>query len=282
MQSKFERSLLESGELIRRGKSYLLGHFGKLIAALTAVVVCLATFTEIGFAELQSARFTAEFLLMLTASYIINFSMESAGEQAAEETETFVAAKEAYRAAKERIRGEDLRALGDFCLAYSEEELAFRKRAFLLSRGVPDGGNSPGDQKTLKKCRRMRAVPLSPAVLLSGERSAKKSELQNPGATKIFRLLLKLLPTTICMTITVSVMLTAKDGLGPAEIINGLMRLSTLPIIALRGYAEGYRYTAGSLTLWVETKTKLLRGFLEQRDGAPQESLFPKEEGASA
>lgn len=266
MQNKFEKSLLESGELIRRGRGYLLGNFGKLIAAVTAAVACLATFTEIGFAEIRSARFTAELLLMLTASYVIYFSMESAGERAGEESETYLQAKEAYRAAKEGIRGEDLTALGDFCLAYSAEELAFRKRAYLLAHGVAEGeGKTARQRRILRRSRRMRATPLTPADLLSGGQLTRKSELKNPSAGKVFRLLLKLLPTTVCMTVTVSVMLTAKDDLGAAEIIGGLMRLSTLPLIAFRGYAEGYRYTSGALALWEETKAKLLKSFLEQK-----------------
>ena len=267
--SKWDDALLESGRWLRRGKSYLIGNFGRIIAALTATVACLVTFTDIGFARVRSAEFTAQFLLMLTAAYIIYFSMESAGEQFGEEAEAYRTAAGAYAETRARVGGDRIAALGDFCLGYAAEELAFRRRAFLFSHGLTETarGNARAKERALyRKAGRMRPMRISPAILLASDHSRKTSELRDPARGKLARLLLKLIPTTVCMTITVSVMLTAKAGMTAADVIGGIMRLSTLPVIAFRGYAEGYRYTAETLPQWIQTKEKLLCAFLNRED----------------
>ena len=75
-----EHGLLLPDTLMRRGYSALIKNCGKLIAALTAVIVVLVTFTEIGFFHLGAKEMTANVLLLLVASYIIYFSLEDAGE----------------------------------------------------------------------------------------------------------------------------------------------------------------------------------------------------------
>ena len=47
MTSKFESALLESGSIMRRGKSLLLDNMGKTIALITAALAVLLTFTDI-------------------------------------------------------------------------------------------------------------------------------------------------------------------------------------------------------------------------------------------
>jgi hypothetical protein len=66
------------------------------------------------------------------------------------------------------------------------------------------------------------------------------------------------------MIVTVSVMLNLKDSLGPAEIFEGLMKLSTLPIIGARGYVSGFNYAKDVRASWLETKSRLLIGFLDK------------------
>ena len=75
-------------------------------------------------------------------------------------------------------------------------------------------------------------------------------------------LIFKLLPTSISTLITVSVMLSIKDGLTTRDLCDGIMKLSTLPIIGLRGYSNGYNYIKFSYLPWLETKTRLINGFL--------------------
>ena len=48
-------------------------------------------------------------------------------------------------------------------------------------------------------------------------------------------------------------MLTAKDGLGFIEIIEGIFKLSSLLIIGLRGYLEGMTFSRYTLLAWLET-----------------------------
>ncbi len=79
-------------------------------------------------------------------------------------------------------------------------------------------------------------------------------------------MMLKLLPSTLCMLLTVSMMVTAKSDLGIGEIIEGIVKLSTLPLIGLRGYSQGYEYARESLVSWINLKTSLLDAFLASRN----------------
>ena len=49
-----------------------------------------------------------------------------------------------------------------------------------------------------------------------------------------------------------------------AEIFEGLMKLSTLPIIGVRGYVCGFTYAKDVRASWLETKSRLLTGFLDR------------------
>ena len=71
-----------------------------------------------------------------------------------------------------------------------------------------------------------------------------------------------MLPALVSVCVTASVILTAKDGLGTAEIIEGILKLSTLPVAAMRGYAAGYEFIRERLVPWIETKTRLINAFL--------------------
>jgi hypothetical protein len=66
------------------------------------------------------------------------------------------------------------------------------------------------------------------------------------------------------MLFTVSIMLGVKDGMTAEFILESILKLSTLPIIGLRGYSQGYAYAKGELTLWLETKTRLIEGYLKK------------------
>ena len=74
-------------------------------------------------------------------------------------------------------------------------------------------------------------------------------------------LLLKILPSTICMILTVSVMLNVKEDMTASDVINGILKLSALPVIGFKGYSAGYGYTKNSLSLWIETKANILEKF---------------------
>ena len=110
----------------------------------------------------------------------------------------------------------------------------------------------------------MRAVALTPQTLLSVNRSGLESELCDPERKKLGHLVLQLIPSTLCMAFTVSIMLSTKDGTTLDSVIDGLFKLTALPIVGLRGYSEGYSYVKNSKTVWVETKARLLEAFLNE------------------
>ena len=64
------------------------------------------------------------------------------------------------------------------------------------------------------------------------------------------------------MVFTVSVMLTTKDGMTVSSVIEGLLKLSALPIIGFRGMLDGYKFAKEEKSAWLETKARLLESFL--------------------
>jgi hypothetical protein len=68
---------------------------------------------------------------------------------------------------------------------------------------------------------------------------------------------------TLSSVFTVSVILTAKDGLTLIGVIEGVFKLSSLLIIGLRGYLEGINHSRNKLPAWIETKSRLLNDFLK-------------------
>ena len=79
-------------------------------------------------------------------------------------------------------------------------------------------------------------------------------------------MIMALLPTTVCMGITVSVILTMKEGVSAAAIIESILKLGTLPIVAFKGYTAGYAHVERSVIPWLNTKTKLLEAFLSEQE----------------
>ena len=67
------------------------------------------------------------------------------------------------------------------------------------------------------------------------------------------------------MIFTVSVMISLKENLTVAGVIEILLKLSTLPVIGLRGYAQGYEYATESERGWLDIKSRLLDSFLAAR-----------------
>ncbi len=274
MKSSFEVSLLESGEIFKKGYLALAGNAGRAVALITLVISALVLFTEISFCEFGSKSFTSTVCVMLLASYLMYFSMEDAGEKLGEDSEEYKSSRQNYTELTTRISGDDIFALREFCKSYSEEERAYRRASYLMRHGLSEEDckrYKSGDmyskraKRVLKRAERIKAVSLSPAMLLSHERRHSKSELSNPEHTKLLHMLLKLVPTTLCMLLTVSVVLSAKESLNAAAVIDGLFKLSSLPVIGFRGYASGYSYTRHTLPSWLETKTRLLDAFLAKK-----------------
>ncbi len=272
-KEKFEANLLGSGELMKRTGTFIVGNIGKSIAIITLVVSVLLVFTDIAFLGFGAKNFTSTLAVMLIGSYLMYFSLEEAGERLGEDSEEYKGASEKYKSSLSKISADDVSALREFCREYTLEELKYRRTNLLyfhnlsyseyekyLKNGA--SGFTKDILKIFKKADKLKAIDITPKDLLSHERGTGKSELANPEAHKTARLALGLIPSTVCMTLTVSVMLTAKENLGAAEIIDGILKLSALPIIGLRGYATGYNYIKCNKTEWTETKSRLLDMFI--------------------
>lgn len=271
MKNRFEDTLLDTGTAIRRGYSFLLENSGKTVAIITGIVVSLVTFTEVGFCDFRTASYVTNVLITLIAAYIIYFSLEDAGEKLGREGDEYKAAEERYKEARGKLSSIGISEIREFLERYSEEELDYRRRSYLLSFGFSKKdyeayiGGALFDKKAtrvLKRAKKMRPVEISPRHLLTKERFEGASELTSPERYKILRLIIKMIPSTVCMLFTVSLMLGAKDGMTPEFIIESILKLSALPIIGLRGYAEGYRYAKCDLPIWLDTKTRLITAFI--------------------
>ena len=116
--------------------------------------------------------------------------------------------------------------------------------------------------RIFKKAEKMRAVGLTPSILLSRSHGNTKSELTDPAYKKIIWALFSLIPSTICMIFTISVILSAKDGQNLYTVLDGLLKLSALPIIGFKGALDGYRFSKDDKSAWLETKARLLEAFL--------------------
>ena len=271
----FEDGILDSGQIIRRAGHVILGNAGKIIAALVALIMLAVTFTDITFTGIFTESFASSLLLLITSSYVIYFSLEDSGEKYGMETEEYRAASERYDKLRGKISGEKIEPLRTFCSEYSKKELSFRKKNALISHGLADSDleaylegriTDRKNSAVLRKISRIKPVSISPKTLLQRERFSSKSELENPEKRKLAILLLKLIPSTVCMAVTVSVMLTAKEGLTGADVLNGLLKLSALPMIGFKGYCAGYSYSKNTLSLWLETKSNILEAFISQSE----------------
>lgn len=272
--NKFDTAILDSGDFMRRTGLTILNNAGRAIALITFAVAALVTFTDLSFGGFGAKNFTALVLIMLVASYLIYFSMEDTGEKTGEESEEFKASLKRYTEAKEKISADKMTSLRDFCKEYSRAELEYRRESLLMSYGegredferfLKDGCSfSKKKTKIFKKAARLRAVELTPKVLLTREHSGAKSELSNPEAFKLLRLAVKLIPTTLCMLLTISIIPSIKENMSAADVIEGILKLSSLPIIAFRGYSAGYFFARRKRAVWLETKARLLEAFIKE------------------
>ena len=274
-------SILDRGNTaIKRGTAYLLENLGKAVALITALVACLVIFTEISFQGFSAKSLTTTLIAMLISSYVIFFSLCDAGERSGKESEEYVEACKKLKEARDKISGESIGSFRTFIEDYTKAELRHRRRIYLLGYGLNEqgyeafintGDGSRSERKVYKRASKMRPARLTPTMLLSTERVGAE-ELECPERFKALRQLLKLLPTTVCTLLTVSMALSLRDGLTAENIIEGILRLSTLPVVAFRGYACGWSYAKGPLTAWQRAKTDILLAYLS-REGAKSESI---------
>ena len=271
MTEELDLGLASTGTMIKKGYSYVVANTGKTIAIITLCVSALVSFTEISFSGVNSATFTSTLLMMLIASYVMYFSLEDAGEKLGRDTDTYKAVSDRHASLQSEVKKCDVARLREFCLNYRNAELEYRRDNMLFSLGYTkeeykaylDGAEFP--KKTVNALRRVekiKSAELTAPTLLTSE-GRQRSELSNPEASRLFNMVLKLVPSTVCMLFTVSVMISVRDNMTAAGIIEAILKLATLPIIGLKGYSGGYKYTTVSECAWLETKCRLIETFLK-------------------
>lgn len=269
----FDGMLVPTSSLVKRGYTYALANIGKTVALITSIAVLLVMFGEIGFIDLDSRNFGATVAVMLVASYIIYFSLHDAGEGAGRETEVYKDAEKKYLALREKIANEDIRCVREFLEDYTTQELEFRKRSYITSRGgsiyeyeryLRERVCEKRDGRIFKRADRMKAFSITPRDLLARQRSERRGELNNPSSGKFLRMMLRMIPTTVGTVFTVSLMISFKDGMTWQTVAESLIRLSALPIVALRAYAHGYSFASDELSSWIETKSRIIEAYLKR------------------
>lgn len=273
MKNSLEFSLLEGGDLFKKGCSFITNNVGKVVAAITFVIAALVLFTDISFCDFSAKEFGTLLVLMLIASYISYFSLEEAGEKLGEESPEYKSAKEEYLKTVSLVEAGHIDRLRKFCQEYVMDELEYRRECMLISKGYTKdeynsykagGSSDKRARRVFKRVERQKILSLDASSLLSREKSRKSRELENPESTKLLSMILKLIPSTLCMSITISVVLSAKESLDAIAIIDGLLKLSSLIIIGFKGYAQGYTYVKHKLSAWLVIKSRLLRAFLKE------------------
>ena len=272
MNKDFDTELLSLNKRMREGYTYLISNLGKIVAAVTMIVAGMLVFTDIEFLGFDSKEMTSTLALIMISSYVVYFSLEEAGERLYEEGEDYSKLKLEYTEAVEKISLDGLSALREYCERYADEELLFRRRGALLSMGYTEEdfeafkrGKIEERKKRihLMKISMMKRMKLTPEMLLChGSEAGEK--IRDPKKGKILLLAMKILPSTVCMLFTASVVLSAKE-LDAVTVIEGILKLSTLPIVGFRGYVNGYNYKKESEAEWLKTKTRLINGFLSQK-----------------
>ena len=274
MNDSFDKELADLAGTVKNGYGFFINNAGKAIALIALAVSALVIFADVGVADIGSSAFTTALCAMLLSSYIIYFSLEDSGEKYGEKCEEYIDAITRYKAARIAVGTGCITELRSFCLRYSKEELDFRRSNFIAEAGYTEeeylnykmGGRVKlRERYYFSKASKMRAVKLSPSLLLSGSSFSTSSELEDPDKKKYRKAVLNLLPSTLCMILTVSVILNVRGDLTPSIVIDGLIKLSALPIIGFRGYSAGYSFVKEKKSLWLDTKARLLSAFNEEQ-----------------
>ena len=272
---RLEDGLLYASTIPKNAGNIIVKNSGKIIAAITALIAVLLTFTDVRFLGISGKEFTANLFIMTVAAYLMYFSMEDAGEKLAEECDEYTEAAKKLSALVGKIGGGDIAGLRKYCTQYSTDELKYRREGYIVANGyTPEefarwqSGEtfSKRTEKIFRRAERCKSISLTPTALITPDGCERRSELKNPTRFKIPKMIVKLIPSTVCMTVTVSIMLTAKDGMSWAVVIEGLLKLASLPIISFKGYAAGYNHVRSSKLSWINTKIKILEAFIKEKD----------------
>lgn len=272
MKGDFEKSILESGQIMQKTYSFLVENMGKTVAIITGIIAVLVSFTEIGFCDISSRNFTINAIFMLICAYIMYFSLEDTGERAGRASAEYIERENEFKAMQKKVDSTKIGKMRDFLKDYRIQEHRYRRENMILTYGmsVEEYENMRAQTKlTLKqrrivrKVEKLKPIDITPKTLLTRSVGDGGSEISNPRGMKLFKIILNLIPSTFCMLFTVSIMLSAKENLTSSDIIDSIVKLTTLPTIALKGYCQGYSYATEALPAWLQTKTNLIEAFLK-------------------
>ena len=272
MKDGLDLGIISSGALMKKGYSFLIANVGKAVAIITLFVTALVSFTEISFSDFGGESFTTTLIMMLLASYIMYFSLEDAGEKLGRDSDGYKSVADKYEVVRSKISGADITALRQFCLDYRNADLEYRRSDMLFSLGYTNeeyarylNGEilSKKAEKALRRVKKIKRAELDAAGLLSkGFKS--DGELRDPKSSRIINMIIRLIPSTVCMIFTVSVMINARDNMTAAGVIESILKLSTLPVIGLRGYADGYNLATVTEVSRLRMRIRLLGAFLKK------------------
>ncbi|MCQ2414180.1 MAG: hypothetical protein MJ082_05240 [Clostridia bacterium] len=270
--SEFDGLLLSGSDFLAKSKRTVLSRVGRLIALLTLGAAAIVTFTDVWFSDFGAAQTGIDLVLYLVGAVTVFFSMEKDGETSAGNEPGYVAALKRFREQTDGITAEDLPRLREYVLSYVKAEFEHRKLCLMTGNGICEEeyaaylAGRKCSRGVKKKCRKIKALKpssLTANSLLSLSADGR-SELCDPQGKRTLGLLSKLLPSLICMCLTVAVAIKIKDGMTADVILSGIFRLSALLGVGAKGYIFGYRYVSENLTAWLSAKTKLLESFAKR------------------
>ena len=120
--------MLDTGNLLDKGKRQLMSHIGRAIAILTVVLAVILTFAEVTIVSDLTRRLTSEIAVLTVAAVLMYFAMQTEGELAGRESEDYQKQKAAARHAAEAVRADRILALSSYLEHYIQNELATMKK----------------------------------------------------------------------------------------------------------------------------------------------------------
>lgn len=255
---------------IEQTKHSLLRHVGKIIAVLCIVIAATLTFADVTLIGAFGAETSSTLAIMCVGAILIYCSMQSEGESAGRESERYRDLIAEGRRLSGKVRGQMHAALSRFLEDYLQADAERRRRRFLGAHGISEeiydayrsgSYREKTHRRALRRAKHIREREL-PVELLLSEEAESDDVLLTPKRRRGVRTLTRLLPSLLGMLITVSVMIEWKSGLTAEVILEGILKLSALLTVGLRGYADGYQYVTVSQCAFLATKNRLLDTFL--------------------
>ena len=243
----------------------------KLVAMISGSIAVLVTFTDITFGGLGAKEMTTVLAVLMVSAYLIYFSLEEAGERRGEESEEYRTASSRHEHLCSMLTPDMIPRLRDFLTDYTVKEAESARRAALLRAGYTEeeyadylsGGRMRWRAlRVMRRVEKIKPAQISLADLISRGKPKNRSELHNPEPRERMKMLLQLMPTTVCMIITASIMMSIKRDLGAEEVLEGIIKLSTLPVVGARGYLAGLCYAKDVRASWLMTKSRIIECFL--------------------